>query len=525
MYKKNSLYEFGWYAILILFTTFVFSKNIIHSASEFQFRTYRDGSEALVLGKVFADKEGIPTDHANLGFIEKHTVTQSADVLAVYKRIDHPHAVIAEDLNDSQWNHGIGLYDAAFLLPRTNVATLGYAKNELAPNQNIRFFNGDVRTVTKVSYDERFVQVHYSGEILKGAEIGFPHPVLVLDEKSYVFGTYKAQYGLQGSVFSWLNRNVGFFATVDRMQLLGASLCAIVLVLLCREYRISFSKFLGAIFFVSIVTSPWIVSVARNIYWMPALWFLPALVSMWIYRCPEKSFIRKLLYLLFCLAIFLKCLTGYEYLSSIVLFSLAIFVIDPFLPTPRYQRSDAIKTILILSVLSVTGFVCALLIHASMRADTMMEGLRFTLQQDAVKYTSIAADGGLARSAEVPLMNLLRTYVLDWHTPVVLWANYQFVFATLIVLALLSLVYQYLTSNIARHRDAVLIVVMLTAPLSWFVLMRGHSVIHAHLNYVLWYFGFIPSLLFVALRGVLLCWHRLAEKRLSFAAAKIAAAA
>jgi len=233
---------------------------------------------------------------------------------------------------------------------------------------------------------------------------------------------------------------------------------------------------------------------------------------MWIYRSPENSWIRKLLYFLFFAAIFLKCLTGYEYLSTIIIFSLSIFLIDPFLPTPRYPRGSAIKTILFLSTLSVAGFLIALLMHAGIRENSIAQGLKFTLQQDAVKYTSIAANGGNKGAANVPLLDLLKTYIFDWHTPVVFWINHQMVFPILVALAFLSLVFQYLTADIARHRDAALIIVMLLAPLSWLILMRGHSVIHVHLNYVLWYLGFVPSLLFVAARGMFLCWRRIVDK-------------
>jgi len=37
-----------------------------------------------------------------------------------------------------------------------------------------------------------------------------------------------------------------------------------------------------------------------------------------------------------------------------------------------------------------------------------------------------------------------------------------------------------------------------------FVLVPMHSVFHAHLNYVLWYFGLIPMLLALTANGVAL---------------------
>jgi hypothetical protein len=268
----------------VLLSTLVFSNNIIKSASEFQFRTFRDGSEALVLGRIFADVEGIQTDRANLGFIEKNIITKNADVLAVYNRLDVPNAVMPYDLNDKNWSHGNGTFDAVFLLQRTDVAKLGYASNELAVGQKIRFSNGEIRVITKVALYNLYLQVYYSGAKLEGAQFGYPNLIEVMDSKNYVFDGYKSQYGLQGVVFSYIYRHIAFFETVGALQFLNAALFAVVLVLLCREYKITFENHFGLVFLISMLGSPWIVSFARNLYWVPFLWFLPALIVMWLYR-------------------------------------------------------------------------------------------------------------------------------------------------------------------------------------------------------------------------------------------------
>ena len=506
--NKHGPYGFGWLAFLILLTTLVFSTNFLHTASEFQFRTYRDGSEALVLGKIFADVEGITTDHANLGFVEKEKITKSADVLTVYKRLNQPNTVVPEDLNDSNWNHGIGTFDAVFLLSRANVAKLGYASNELKPNQKIRFPNGEIRVVTKVELNDQFLQVYYSGEKLQGTQFGFPNPIEVLESKNYVFDGYKSQYGFQGIVFSWLHRTAGAIATVEWMQFLSATLCALVVVLLCREYQISFSASYGYIFLICMIGSPWIVSVARSLYWVPALWFLPALVAMWLYRCPIHLKLRRFLYVLYFLAIFFKSLTGYEYLSTIVIFSLVIFLVDPFRPDSRYRIASSIKIVSILFILSLIGFILALLVHASIRADSILQGLKITLEGDAIKYTRLPEmTGNISRGVAMPLADVLNNYILEWTTPVVFWVEHKLIYPMLIYLAIFSVGFQYFSSNVARHRDAALIFVTALAPLSWLILMKGHSVIHVHLNYVLWYFGFIPTLIFVGFRGIVLISH------------------
>ena len=35
------------------------------------------------------------------------------------------------------------------------------------------------------------------------------------------------------------------------------------------------------------------------------------------------------------------------------------------------------------------------------------------------------------------------------------------------------------------------------ATISWFVLAKAHSYIHTHMNYVLWYFGFVQVCLYI----------------------------
>lgn len=492
------------YILLAGMTAWIFSTNLIGTASEFQFRTYRDGSEALVLGKILADAKGTPTGRANLGFVHLGKSAEAAsDVLAVYPRLDHLGAVIPVDLNDANWRHGNGTFGSVFLLPRAATASLGYAGDELVPGQMLRFSNGETKSVTKVEASDQYVQVHYSGRKFDSAEIGFPRPIQVLADRGYTFEPYASQYGVQGIAFSWVFRNVGLFASTERLQFLCAALCALVLVLLCREYRLSLANGFGIVFLACMVGSPWIVSIARNLYWVPFLWFLPALIASWQYRLGDRSNTRLTLYLLFFVAIFLKSLAGYEYLPAVVLLALAPFFIDPFLPTPRYRTVDRARIASVLFLLAIAGFIVALLFHARIRADSIFEGLKITFTGDALKYNPLSELAGtVSTGTEVPLWQVLRTYIFDWDTPVLFWIQHPLVFPALIGLACLALAFEYLAIDRARHRDSAMLLATVLASVSWFILMKGHSAVHLHLNYVLWYFGFIPALVFVIIRGL-----------------------
>ncbi|AUH71021.1 hypothetical protein [Legionella sainthelensi] len=502
IFHQKGLVGFIGLGLMILISTLIFSNNITKSASEFQFRSYRDGSEALVLGKIFADLENISTNQANLGFIEKDKITKNANVLANYMRIDYPNSLIPVDINDLNWSHGFGISAPIFLLARAEIAKLGYAENELKTGQKVHFSNGETRTITKIEVKNSFIQVYYSGAKIDFAQLKFPSQIKILDASNYVFDEYKSQYGLQGIFFSWFYKHFYFFSTVYSLQFLCAALTAIVLVLLCREYGFVFGKAFGVIFLISVLESPWIVSIARNLYWVPFLWFFPSLITMRIYRkSPDSK--KSVLYILFLTAIFLKSLTGYEYLSSIVLFSLAIFFVDPFYPIPKYDVKVTIKIISVLFVLSILGFGLALLFHGSIRSDSIVNGVKNIFQSEAIKYTQLSkVVGNISLGMDMTLWDVLKKYIVHWESPVILRLNNPFVFVTLIIFTCLSILLQYLISDRFRHRDFALVVFMALPPLSWLILMKGHSVIHTHLNYVLWNFGFLPTIIFVIWRGL-----------------------
>ena len=70
---------------------------------------------------------------------------------------------------------------------------------------------------------------------------------------------------------------------------------------------------------------------------------------------------------------------------------------------------------------------------------------------------------------------------------------------TIILLVLLSV----FVSLLIRNRWSILILFSLVCSLSWFFLAKGHSIFHPHINFILWYFPFIPvsiSVLIILIR-------------------------
>ncbi|MEI2829299.1 hypothetical protein [Pseudomonas mosselii] len=488
------------YILAFLVMLAAFQINFFNTSSDQQFKTWRDGSEALVLGKILADVHDIETGHSNMGFIAKHEVIKSADILAAYPRVDNPKSTIIADLTDANWTHGLSNFANTFILPLAATNKLGYATNEVIDGQKFTDNEGIIRTITGVSLSGNYLTVTYSGPRMK--QHGISPQIEIEEGRAYAYDPYPQQFGIQALAMSMAYKYLPFINSVSSLQLIMAAMMALVLTLLIRELEISLSPLFAIIFFACMVGSPWIVAISRNLYWASFLWFLPMLAAMRVYRYNPGSRERIITIALYGAAIFMKCLAGYEYISSIILMSLTIFMIEPFKAGSKTSTVQAMRTVIMMGAVGVAGFCLAVTIHSANRADTFADGITQTLGWDALKYSALGRFAGVADSGPiVPLSLILNEYVTEWKTPVLFWLSNTHTFITLLFLAFISIAAQLYTKNKNAKRDAALLFVTALAPLSWLILMQKHSAVHVHLNYVLWYFGFIPACVFVVARA------------------------
>ena len=61
-----------------------------------------------------------------------------------------------------------------------------------------------------------------------------------------------------------------------------------------------------------------------------------------------------------------------------------------------------------------------------------------------------------------------------------------------VIIFLLFILYVFITSTRVGLNTLIVFAASLLAPLSWYILAKGHSDIHTNLNYILWYLPFIP---------------------------------
>lgn len=404
------MYRIAVFLALVSLATFVF-----YNAERTYFGSFQKDSEALVIGKIVADRSGIvPERNANLGFV--------SDGPFVY---DKPHFLASYDL------------------------------------------------LNRPAADPQFV-------------------------------SYFSQYGIQGQIYSILYNSAGL-ASIDKMAFVCAALTALVLTALAFLYHRALTPAFGTIFYLTSVGSPWVVAFSKNLYWSPFLWFLPTLLTVLGYLARNPR-VRIGYFALFFVAMILKSLSGYEYLSTILWLACSIFLIDPFLPNPRFSSKQALILAAILFACGVLAFALAVLLHAGTQGDTIADGLH-RIWESGVKRRTYAdpatADPALRESLAASPWAVLATYLVDWSGPLLFMIGGR-VFPVLMVTALMVILFKFRSGHSTRWRDAAMYLIFAAGPVSWYVLAKGHSHVHTFLNFVLWYFGFVAAVGFINFEGLLL---------------------
>lgn len=311
------------------------------------------------------------------------------------------------------------------------------------------------------------------------------------DKKSNIITLpYPSQFGLQGHLFSALHRifnfnDIQYYRAINSFILAG--LLALIVSAVVFELGI-FAAF-GMVF--SIIASPWITIFAKNLYWMTWTWILPLVVVLLLYNPMVQRFLnqRRLIYF-YAFAIFIKCLCGYEYVSTVVIMSSIPLLYKAIRDNVSLKRLFVDGALLF--VVALVSFLAAVVLHSLVRADTPIHGFYDTFIRGSQMSTGFVASAvypGLDKFVDMSAWSVLRNYVVNWGTPPVAFFTVSFPF----IVALHVLAAVNLTTRTSRKSLALGVCFFYSAlaPISWFVLFKVHSAIHGHMNYVLWFSPFL----------------------------------
>lgn len=320
--------------------------------------------------------------------------------------------------------------------------------------------------------------------------------------EGYEYSIYSSQVGLQGMIYVAITHLLPKLGIYDLFRIACCFFLVVILMMIIKQLYIKYGTFLSAVFGIVTFLSPWIVDFSKNLYWVEFTWFVPMLLGLLCLNYEDK---KKYIYPLFFVAVFIKCLCGYEYLSTIMMSGIMFLLVEWV--CNKEKRKNIFKTVLIIGVVSVAGFICAYVIHAYMYGSgNIIDGLKL-MQVNLIEKRTFgnAADFDpvCADSLNASIFDVLLKYF--W-TAGGLLAGRPLDGKLMLFIAIVTigaLIYQRKKLDLNNNFEICLFIVTLLTTLSWLVLGKSHSYVHTHMNFVLFYMGWVQVSIYIICKTAL----------------------
>lgn len=454
------------------------------SIGEYTFDAYQIDSEDLVAGPIEAQRRGVDTGRYGLG-----RYADAAGQLYAYA------TAIPDD----------GQYPGGFSVdgPVVRIDWNFYTETLVERAKYISFTDiGTFAIVSIVSEEPSYFYLYLDAPGPLSEETAGPLADAVFydgDGQALPAGAvkeYQSQMGLQGFVFRFLARFLG-----DRWRGALRGLCSLATALVCTGIVFllgrRYDRLLAACFYAVFLLSPWVVFFSKNLYWVAFTWFLPTLFGLVCACGGDRPRLRRIGYAGAFASVLVRCLCGYEYISTVMAASVAFLCADLIAALAERDRKKAartFRTLLTVGLLELAAFALALILHAYLRGGGHIgEGLELIYRQDALRRTWGADRDTLPEeywaSLDAGALEVLTQY-FRFYTPVITGLPGT-VFPYLAALPAPAFLAVWALDRKFPAWEAGYWAVSLLAAASWFVLAKSHSYIHTHMSYVLWYFGFV----------------------------------
>lgn len=318
---------------------------------------------------------------------------------------------------------------------------------------------------------------------------------------------YSHGCGLQGTMYTGLDRVLRIFslslqARMTIWSLIPAFLFWLVILQLADWLLAEFGA-LGAVLALGgLLSCPTAINGAFSIYWQAWTLFLPVVLSARICRS-YKMGRRTLPWILaLALALMLRFGCGFEYVSSILI-AMEIPVIYEGIRAPSGQRAGWARLFGTLAAVGLAAFGVMFLVWGWQELrhwgswELVIQDITQTIGKRTGAFAYTGTNELILESLTVPRWKMVWGY-LCWET---LLAG-QTVLRILAGYAVLCVPYLWIVLSRRDEtklreliRSWLVLFFAACAPISWYVLASGHSVIHMFINKLLWQIPFIPLLL------------------------------
>lgn len=487
--KFKILSRIALFGLLLIVFSWNYMYNSFDEKNKDAFNSFLPVSEPLVTGVIVAEQNNIEVGPYGMGF---YTGLQGSDG--------------GNFVNNEQWDEGY-----SYTEPQIVIANNAYTA-EVAMNGNtVQFANGDKFVITEVVDSSEYkICVLNSKKPLNRKQYGDLSEIKFIKDGEYLPAgkvlTYVSSCGLQGTIFRYLARGLGegyleYLHLFCSMALAG--ICITIILLLRKKYDLLMSVCFGMTFLLS----PWVVNAARDLYWVEFTWFLPMAIglicSIWV----EARYVRIGCYIATVIAIAIKSLCGYEYITTIMLGLIVFLCVDlicAFINKDFEKMKLLFRTIFLLGIFALLGFFVAICIHAFMRGNgNIIEGIKSIVLFDVLRRVGGGSlnnfDPVYWSSLNASIWEVFKMY-FHTNTEIILGIDGN-MFPLVSIMPLIIMCVDY-KNNKLNKRDAIMYVLFFITSTSWFIMGKSHSYIHTFLNHVLWYFGFVQICFYIIIKKV-----------------------
>lgn len=316
---------------------------------------------------------------------------------------------------------------------------------------------------------------------------------------------YLSQIGLQGLAFGIIDKYISLNNndTLKLLYFINSLFLAILIVLVAFWANNQFNLLSGLFVIIGCMLSPWLVFSAKNLYWVLWTMLLPFTTILYLQWLEQK--IGRINQLFFSLAafftVFIRTACGFEFISSILI-SIEIPVIF-YAIGEKWNSKRYLYRSLFIGVGGLLAFIATFCINMWQKVmyfgdfNAALEEMKYNISKRTGAFNvELAPD--YQNSLEQPLLKIVDTYLRGGSSLVLDYRMAELILFLIILTSCLLISPKY-TPSIEEKRNklaplAIVTYISLLAPFSWMILAKGHSVIHPHINYILWYF---PSILLI----------------------------
>ena len=493
--QKKYVKTIGFCGILVVILSWNYFYNSIDNKNS-DYALFQIDSETLNTGVVYANKAG--------SYYSPDNVLEYG--LGRYININGDYYGFANQyLSDDDWINGFSKNKSAVIISNN-----AYSSKVAVIGNKLKFSNGEIFEITNVTNDGKNIDIQLNGGILSEEKNGSLNSAIFLDgegnelPKGYL-SPYVSQYGLQGKVFRMAYGLLHNSEGVIRLsQLACTMLLSITVISICFMIWKKYNLLLATCFFATFWLSSWVVNFARNLYWVEFTWFIPMAVGLFCAWKLEKRRYRIISYILAFISILIKCLCGYEYISTIMM-GLITFLLVDFVSAIAAKDKQKVKqlsiTILTIGTCALLGFIVAMCMHAQLRGNgEILKGIEIIFKNDVLRRTSGANLNdfydNLWPSMNASVWEVVCKY-FHFSTEIITGIPGS-LFIVMVIIPIMVFVHDYSVKSIRIENVALYIITFITS-ISWLVLAKSHSYIHTHISYVLWYFGFVQVCFYIIL--------------------------